>query len=81
MALYVRDSISPPIRNRIAESWPTTGDEMKKVHRFEGKVLIASNDPALQKECCGILEPRGYLISMAPGNGWATGLPGEPPPT
>jgi hypothetical protein len=53
---------------------------MKTLHRLEGKILIASDDPAVQKECRGILEPRGYLISVVQGNGWATELLAEAPP-
>ena len=53
---------------------------MKPLHRLAGKVLIASDDPAVQKEWRGILEPRGYLISVAQGSGWATQLLGEDPP-
>ncbi len=53
---------------------------MKTLHRLEGKILIASDDPAVQKECREILKPRGYLISVVQGNGWATELLAEAPP-
>jgi signal transduction histidine kinase/DNA-binding response OmpR family regulator len=53
---------------------------MKTLHRLEGKVLIASHDPAVQREWRDMLEPRGYLISLAQENGRATELPGEDPP-
>ncbi|HEX9898647.1 MAG TPA: GAF domain-containing protein, partial [Candidatus Methylomirabilis sp.] len=53
---------------------------MKTLHRLEGKVLIASHDPAVQREWRDMLEPRGYLISLAQGNGRATELLGEDPP-
>jgi signal transduction histidine kinase/DNA-binding response OmpR family regulator len=53
---------------------------MKTLHRLEGKVLIASDDPAVQREWRDMLEPRGYLISVARESGWAAQLDGEDPP-
>jgi signal transduction histidine kinase/DNA-binding response OmpR family regulator len=53
---------------------------MTTLPRLERKVLIASDDPAVEKECRDSLEPRGYLISVAQGNGWATQILGEDPP-
>lgn len=38
---------------------------MKSARRLHGKVLIASDDPAVQEECRSILEARGYPTSMA----------------
>ena len=53
---------------------------MKTLHRLEGKVLIASDDPAVQREWRDMLEPRGYLISVARESGWVTELHAEDPP-
>jgi signal transduction histidine kinase/DNA-binding response OmpR family regulator len=53
---------------------------MKTLHRLEGKVLIASDDPAVQREWRDMLEPQGYLISVARESGWITQLHAEDPP-